>query len=124
MNEDTSINPSAVPDQSSTDVVSLLKKVQQQLLLLEKKIDLLVHQSQERSRGEKTPPNMAFRKRPFSKPFRSFDHPQRHGKGAHGHGSGERDPAQGPYYERRQREKNRVPHHGKKPFAFKRKDRE
>jgi len=124
MNEDSSINPSAVADQSETDVVSLLKRMQQHLLFLEKKIDLLISQSQERPRGEHAPPDRPFRKRPFSKPFRSFDHPQRHGKGEHGHSSRERDSAQGPYNERRPHDKNRGPNPKKKPFSFKRKDRE
>ena len=105
MNEDSSINPPAVPDQSGTDVVSLLKRMQQHLLFLEKKIDLLLSQSQERPLGEKAPPDRVFRKKPFSKPFRSFNHTQRHGKGEHGHSSRERDSAPGPYHERRQRDK-------------------
>ena len=109
MNDESNINPSAVPDESDTDVVSMIKKMQQQLVMLERKIDVLIRQSQEGPSGEQTPPGRPFRKRPFSKPFRSFDHPQRHGKGEHGHSSRERDSAQGPYYERRPRDKNRGP---------------
>jgi hypothetical protein len=124
MNEDPIINPSAVADQSESDVVSLLKRMQQHLLFLEKKIDLLISQSQERPRRENAPSDRPFRKRPFSKPFRSFDHPQRQGKGERGPSSRERDSAQGPYYERRPHDKNRGPNPKKKPFSFKRKDRE
>jgi hypothetical protein len=124
MNEESSITPSAVPDEPDTDVVSLLKRMQQQLLFLERKIDLLINQSQERPSGEKASQDKPFRKRPFSKPFRSFDHPQRQGKGERGPSSRERDSAQGPYYERRPHDKNRGPNPKKKPFSFKRKDRE
>ncbi len=65
--------------QAGTDVVSLILKMQQQLNFLEKKIDLLIGQSPERSSGE----------RRFSKPFRpSFGH------GGHSHGK--RDFNRGP----------------------------
>jgi hypothetical protein len=124
MNEDPSVRPSMIPDRSETDVVSLLNKMQQQLLFLEKKIDLLISQSQGRPSGEKTSQDRPFRKRPFSKPFRSFDHPQHHGKGEHGHNPRERDAAKGHFYERRPGEKSRGPSSKKKPFSFKRKDRE
>jgi hypothetical protein len=124
MNEESIINPSAVPDESDTDIVSLLKKMQQQLLFLERKIDMLVSQSKERPSGGNVSPDRPFRSRPFSKPYRSFDHPQRHGKGEREHSPRERDSAQGHFYERRQRDKSRGPDPKKKPFAFKRKDRE
>ena len=124
MKEESSNNPSAVPDESNTDVVSLLKRMQQQLLFLERKIDLLISQSKERPSGEKASPDRPFRKRSFSKPFRSFDHPQRHGKGEHGHSPRERDTAQGHFYEHRPHKKGRGPGPGKKPFSFKRKDHE
>ena len=124
MKEESSISPSAVPDESETDVVSILKRMQQQLLFLERKIDLLISQSQERPFGEKTSPDKPFQKRPFSKPFRSFDHPQRHGKGGYGRSPRERESAQGQFYERRLREKSRGPNPKKNPFPFRRKDRE
>lgn len=65
-NEDLSLTP-----QTESDVVSLIKKMQQQLNFLEKKIDILIGQSPERSFGEKR----------FSKPFRpSFSGGAHHGK--------------------------------------------
>jgi len=69
----------SVPPQSDTDVVSLIKKMQQQLNYLEKKIDLLIGgQSPERPFRD--------REKRFSKPFRpSF-----------GGGSGGRDFNRGP----------------------------
>jgi hypothetical protein len=124
MNEESNINPPEAPDEVDTDVVSLLKRMQQQILSLEKKINLLISQSQERPSGERAFPDRPFRKRPFSKPFRSFDHPQRHSKGEHGHSPRERDSAPGHFYERRPGEKSRGPNPKKKSFSFKRKDKE
>jgi hypothetical protein len=122
MNDEWSAEPSAAPDESDTDVFSLLKSMQQQLLLMEKKIDRLISHSQERPSGEKSS-DRTFRKKPFSKPFRSFEHPQRHGRGEYGHGNRERDSAQGHFYEHRPSKKGRGPGPGKKP-SFKRKDNE
>ena len=124
MNEESSMNPPVVPDEPDTDIVSMIKRMQQQLLSLEKKMDLLIRQSQERSSGDKASPDRPFRKRPFSKPFHSFDRPPRHGKGEHGHNPRERDSAQGHFYEHRPGEKSRGPSPRKKSFSFKRKDRE
>jgi hypothetical protein len=127
MNEESNINPPAVPDESDTDVVSLLKRMQQQILSLEKKINVLISQSQERPSGERVSPDRPFRKRSFSKPFRSFDGPPRHGKGEHGRSPRERDATQGHFYEHRPGEKSRGPSGPspkKKSFSFKRKDRE
>ena len=42
MKEETNVNPSAVQDQPDTDLGSLLRTMQQQLLQLEKKVDLLI----------------------------------------------------------------------------------
>ena len=62
----------SVPPQADTDVVSLIKKMQQQLNFLEKKIDILIGQSPERSFGD--------REKRFSKPFRpSFGGGASHG---------------------------------------------
>ena len=68
----------SVPPQTDSEVVSLIKKMQQQLNFLEKKIDILIGQSPDR------PPRD--REKRFSKPFRpSF-----------GGGSGGRDFNRGP----------------------------
>ncbi len=62
--------PSPVLPQSESEAVTLLKKVQQQLGFLEKKIDILINRSPEGpSRGKH-----------FSKPFRSFGHSRPHGR--------------------------------------------
>jgi len=63
----------SVPPQADSDVVSLIRKMQQQLNFLEKKIDLLIGQSPERSFRD--------REKRFSKPFRpSFGGGAHHGK--------------------------------------------
>ena len=124
MNEESSLNPPAVPDQPETDLASLLKRMQQQLLLLEKKVDLLLSRSQEKSFEERPSQGRPFGKRPFSKPFRSFDNSSRHGKGERERNPRDRDSAPGHFYERRPQEKSRISNPRKKPFVFKRKDRE
>jgi hypothetical protein len=124
MKEESSITPSSVPDEADADVVSMLKRMQQQLLSLERKMDLLVSQSRERPSGGKSSPDRHFGKRPFSKPFRSFDHPRRHGKDEHEHSPREKDSVQGHFYEHRPGGKSQGPSPKKKPVFFKRKDRE
>jgi hypothetical protein len=124
MKEESSVIPAVIPDESDTDVVSLLKRMQQQLHFLETKIDLLISQAQERPFRERTTPDRPFKKRPFSKPSHSFDRPQRHGKGEYGHSPRDKDSAPGHFYDRRPRDKSRGPNPKKKPFSFKRKDRE
>jgi len=52
----------SAPPQADSDVVSLIKKMQQQLNFLEKKIDILIGQSPERPFQD--------REKRFSKPFR------------------------------------------------------
>ena len=54
------------------DMLSLLRKIEERLASLERKIDQLSNKSQER------PP---FRDKQFSKPFRSFGQSPRHGQG-------------------------------------------
>jgi hypothetical protein len=63
------------------DVLGVLKKMQQQLAFLEKKIDILIGQSE----------------RPFSKPSRSFDRPY----GQRGEGGSERKFRSGRNFEKR-----------------------
>ena len=63
----------SVPPQTDSDVVSLIKKMQQQLNFLEKKIDILIGQSPERPFRD--------REKRFSKSFRpSFGGGAHHGK--------------------------------------------
>jgi hypothetical protein len=126
MKEEWSDNEPIAEDESDTDinVVSLLKGMQQQLNQLERKVDLLINQSQKRSSGERSFGDKPFQKRPFSKPFRSSEHSMHHGKGEYGRGPRDRDSAQGHFYEHRPHKKGPRPGLGKKSFSFKRKDDE
>jgi len=54
-----------------SDVAVQVNKMQEQLVLLEKKIDILISQSSERP----------FERKHFSKPYQRFDRPMRHGGG-------------------------------------------
>ncbi|MDP1854128.1 MAG: hypothetical protein Q8L26_08030 [Candidatus Omnitrophota bacterium] len=67
MSEQFKHNDSLPHVSAEQDVMALVKKMQQQLISLEKKIDILINQSQDRP----------FRQKPFSKPFRSFGHHRR-----------------------------------------------
>lgn len=115
--------PSASAEQ---DVVALIKKMQQQLAFLEKKIDLLISQSQARPFS---------REKNFSRPFRSFDRERhfekRHGEGDRGFGykkksyDHSRGSDVGPerHFEKRHGDESRGFDQKKKPFFHKRRDR-
>jgi hypothetical protein len=127
MKEETNSTPSEEErDQPDADLVSMLENMQQQLHSLEKKMDLLISRSQERPFDERSrsPQARTFGRRPFSKPFRPNDHTHRHDKGEREHGSRDRESSPGHFYERRPQEKSHRPSPRKKPFGFKRKDRE
>jgi hypothetical protein len=83
MNEHAKGSHSSAPQQVDLDMYAVLKKIQQQLAFLEKKVDTLIRQTPER------PP---FRERSFQKPFRpgGFSHSHGHGKGEHSQGPRER----------------------------------
>ena len=119
MDEQLSDDSPAVPDQTGTEVVSLLKRLQQQLLFLEKKIDMLISQSQQRPSSERP-----FRKPPFSKPSRPFGQFHHHGKGEPERIFRAKDSAQGRHSEHRQRDAKRNFGPRAKPFLGKRKERE
>jgi len=124
------------------DVVALIKRMQQQLAFLEKKLDILINQSQARPLGEKH----------FSKPFRSsYGHPHRRSAREHDAVCGEKSTDRGRHFESNQsfghkrkaygtpRDSDGAPEHRfekrqdsekrgfgrkKKPFSNRRKDRE
>ena len=77
--------------QNESDPVVLLKKIQQHLVYLEKKIDTLIAQPQ--SQGQAP---VSF-KRNFSRPPRPFGHPHGAGRGKHPHrpGAAGQSPFQG-----------------------------
>ncbi|MFC1592737.1 hypothetical protein ACFL4C_01845 [Candidatus Omnitrophota bacterium] len=66
------------PASDKQDVMVLIKKMQQQLVFLEKKIDILINQSSHRPFSEK---HFSKPSRPFGRPYRSFDRKQGEGSG-------------------------------------------
>jgi hypothetical protein len=71
MNEQSNQNSSQEPQHGQDNVVALIRKLQEQLVVLERKIDSLINKPQGKSFSGKS----------FSKPFRSFDRPARHDRG-------------------------------------------
>lgn len=69
-----------VPPQAEPDIAVLMAKMQQQLVILEKKIDGLISQSSERP----------FKGEHHSRPFQRFDHSNRHEKRDQGNNYKER----------------------------------
>jgi len=66
--------------QDDPGVAGLINKVQEQLSAMERKLDILISQSSKRP----------FEKNYSQKPFRRFDHSNRHDRGRQGHGQRER----------------------------------
>ncbi|OGW90322.1 MAG: hypothetical protein A3A73_03380 [Omnitrophica bacterium RIFCSPLOWO2_01_FULL_50_24] len=85
MNEHIKNDPPETP-QTDSEVLAVVKKIQQQLVFLEKKLDTLLAKSSEAS---------FHRPRHFQKSFRPFDRPSRPGEGNRGSHPGERSFSQG-----------------------------
>ena len=130
MNDESLVNTNEEADPSETDLVSLVKRMQQQLNYLEKKIDVLISQSQPKPFRERTErpfregAERPFRKRTFSKPSRSFDRQRPHSREEHESSSREREPAPRRFYERFDPAKKRSANPKKRPFSPRRTDRE
>jgi hypothetical protein len=88
------------------DVVALIKRMQQQLAFLEKKIDILINQSQTRPFSEKH----------FSKPFRTSGHPNRRSDREHDTTYGEKSSDRGRHFEKRHGERNHSFGHKRKAY--------
>jgi hypothetical protein len=123
MKEEENIDQSAAPDQAETDLVSLLSAMQQQLLHLEKKVDLLLKRSPEKSFEERPSHAKSFGRGTFPKSYRPHDH-SHHDRRERERNPRDRDSVPGHFYERRPQEKGRRANPAKRPFTFKRKDRE
>jgi len=107
MVEGTEQGNSPVSPQSEPDVAALIKKMQQQLVFLEKKIDILINQSSRRPFSEKH----------FSRPSRSFGRPHRPFDREHGDASGEKRFERGRPFEKRYSKENRRFDHKKKDYG-------
>jgi hypothetical protein len=124
MNDESTTTATAEPAPSETDLVALLKKLQQQLNFLEKKIDVLISQSQPKPFRDKASSSRPFQKRTFSKPSRSFDRPRPHGREEREQSPRDRDSARTHFYERFKPAKKRAANPKRKPFSPRREDRE
>ena len=113
MNEQFQHHDSLPAAPAEQDVAAVIKKIQQQLVSLEKKIDILINQSSGRPSGE----------RHFSKSFRSFDRPHRSFDGGHGNTSGGKSFDGERHFEKRHGGENRGFDPTKKPFYHKRRER-
>jgi hypothetical protein len=124
MKEEENDDLSAMPDQPDTDLLSLLREMQHQLHLVEQKVDLLLSRSEEKSLEERPPHARPFERRGFPKQYRPRDNSHHHDKRERDRGPRDRDSVPGHFYERRPQAKGRRSAPGKKPFGFKRRDRE
>ena len=106
MSEQSRFNEALPPAPAEQDMLALIRKMQQQLVFLEKKIDILINQSLGRPYSEKH----------FSKPFRSFGRPGRHSNRAHVNASGEKSFDRARHFEKRHSEENRGFDHKKKTY--------
>ncbi len=113
MSEQFRQNNPVAPPQADQDVLALVKRVQQQISFLEKKIDVLIGQLQERP----------FQGKPFSRPSRPFGHAPYHGKGEHRESSGERDFNRPRHFEKRHEDENKGFDRKKKPFYYRKRQR-
>ena len=107
MTEEIQQGSSPAPPQPEQDMVALIKRMQQQLVFLEKKIDILIAQSSPRPFGEK---NFSKHSRPFGRPHRPFD-------GKHGGPSGGKKFDHGRPFEKRPGEEGRGFDHKKKAYG-------
>lgn len=90
MSEHVKHESTPVPPNEETDMLTLIQKIQQHLVFLEKKIDTLISQSSQ--------PRPSFRDRSFSKPRHfgnSHSNGPRHGGHGHGRGHGQGGPNPG-----------------------------
>ncbi len=106
MSEQSRHNEVLPPAPAEQDMLVLIRKMQQQLVILEKKIDILINQSLGRPFSEKR----------FSKPFRPFGRPDRHSNRAQVNASGEKSFDRGRHFEKRHSEENRGFDHRKKAY--------
>jgi len=107
MNENLKRQESSGQPQHEQDVLMLLKKIQQQLVFLERKVDAL---------GGGSSPRPFNKDRHFRRPPRSFDHPPRNGEEKREHGSGQTNISRPHYYNRNRGEERQGFSQNKKPF--------
>ncbi len=112
MAEESGQGNAPAPPQAEPDVAVLIKRMQQQLVFLEKKIDILIDQSSRRPFSEK---HFSRHSRSFGRPHRPFE--KRPGDSREG------DFGQDRHFARHNDDRKEGFDHKKKPFAYKRKGR-
>ena len=98
--------------ENETDLVSLIKKIQNQLTFLEKKIDTLINRSSERQ----------FEKKDFSRPYKPFNRPRPHDNRKYDGRSQGNQYSQRHPFDKNQTGENRGYGQRKKPFFRKQKE--
>lgn len=113
MNEQSKQGESPASRQGEPDVIALIRKMQEHLVILERKIDSLINKPQDRP----------FKEKHFSKPpFRPFNPSRRHDKEEYGRGPRRGSHDERPPFKKHRDEDNRG-YGPKKPFFSKRKDK-
>jgi hypothetical protein len=99
--------PPAPAESAEPEVLILIRRLQQQISFLEKKIDLLISQSQARPAQESS----------FSKPYQSFGPSHHRADRDQEHSPRERSFDRGRHFDKRHNEDNRGFHHKRKPYG-------
>lgn len=115
MSEQFQHNDSLPPAPVEQDVAALLKKILQQLVFLEKKIDGLANQSSSRPVCRANGTGRPFREREFSKPSRPFGQYHRSGRDRD-NASGEKSFSPRRHFEKRHGEENQSFGHRRKDY--------
>ena len=113
MSEQFKNNASSGPQLSEPDLVALVKKLQDHLVILERKIDSLINKQQEQRRP--------FQEQRFSKPFRPPFRGSHQGKGEYNSHSRENKFAPGQNFKKHHSDESRGYGEKKKPYFFKKK---
>lgn len=124
MDKSVDNNRSNLPDQSGKDVASLLLKMQRQLIFLEKKIDNLISQLQEKPYRESSHFDKPYRKKSFSKASPTSRHSRSYSNEKQKESSDDKGSDQAFYSKYRKTNGPSGSGSQKKPFHHKQKKRE
>ena len=113
MSEQFNNEASSGSQSNEPDVVALIKKLQEHLVILERKIDSLIHKSQEQ--------RQSFQEKRFSKPFRSSFKSSHYGKGEYNNPSRDGRFSSGQNFKKHHADGHKGFGEKKKPYFFKKK---
>ncbi|HAJ57319.1 MAG TPA: hypothetical protein DCL35_06065 [Candidatus Omnitrophica bacterium] len=126
MSEQSRQNNPEAQQHADQDVLALIKRMQQQLSFLEKKIDILIGQSQERPFKSRPYQSRPYQGKPYQdKPYQDKPYQDKpyQGKREYRDNSGERSFDRGRRFEKPREDENRGFGQKKKPFYHKSKHR-